>query len=92
MPYITREILTLLQSSFNKEEGLEISRMTLMTWKNIKDVKIVLRKALGQPDAYYRSFDNTTHFKVQSEKSKAIGGAAKLLVCTDDIEEDIEHK
>ena len=61
-----------------------------MTLKKIEDVKRELRKALGRPDASDRSFDNTTHFKVQSEKSKAIGGAAKILVWTKNIEKDIE--
>ena len=86
IPYIIEEILTLLKSSFNKEEELEISRTTLITSKKIEDIKREIRKTLGQPNASDRSFDNTTHFKVQSEKSKAIGGAAKLLVWTDDLE------
>ena len=68
IPYIIKEILTLLQSSINKEEELEISRTTLTTLKKIKDVKRELRKALVRPDASDRSFDNTTHFKAQSDK------------------------
>ena len=63
-----------------------------MTLKNIEDVKREIRKALRQPDATDRNFDNTTHFKVQCEKSKAIGGAAKFLVSTDDIEKKIEQQ
>ena len=59
---------------------------------NIEDVKRELRKALGQPDDSERSFDNTIHFKVKLEKSKVIGGAAKLLVCTDDLERDIKQQ
>ena len=90
--YTIEEILTLMQSSFNKEEELEISRITLMTLKKIEDVKIKLRKALGRPDSSGRSFDNTIHFKVQSEKSKAIGGSKKLLVWNDDLEKDIEQQ
>ena len=50
-----------------------------MTLKNIEEVKRELRKALGLPDASDGSFDNTTYFKVQSYKSKAIGGLVKLL-------------
>ena len=92
IPYIIEEILTLLQSIINKEEELEISRTTLMKLKKIEDVKIEPSKELGQPDASDRSFDNTTHFKLQSEKSKTIGRAAKLLVWTDYLEKDIEHK
>ena len=57
-----------------------------MTLKNIGDVKRELRKVLGRPDASDRHFDNTTHFKVQSDKSKAIGVAVKLLVWADDLE------
>ena len=34
----------------------------------------------------------TLHFKVQSENSKAIGGAADLLVWNDNIERDIEQQ
>ena len=57
-----------------------------MTLKKIEDVKRKISKALGRPDASDRIFDNTTHFRVQSEKSKSIGGAAKLLVWTDNLE------
>ena len=39
-----------------------------------------------------RIFDTNTHFKIQSEISKSIGGEAKLLVCTDDLEKDIEQR
>ena len=87
--YIIEEILTLLQYSIDKEEDLEIYRTNLMTLNNIEYVKIELRKALVQTDASDRSFDNTTHFKVQSEISKSIGGAAKLLVLNEDLEKDI---
>ena len=90
--YIVEEIIPPLKSSINKEEELEISRTTLMTLKNIEDVNIELRKALGRPYASDRSFDNTTYFKVQLEKSKAIGGAAKLLVWTDNLEDYIEQQ
>ena len=37
--YIIEEILNLLQSSFNKEEEIEISRTTLMKLNKIEDVK-----------------------------------------------------
>ena len=60
-----------------------------MTLNNIEYVKIDLRKALVQTNASDRSFDNTTHFKVQLERSKSIGGAAKLLVLTQYLEKDI---
>ena len=60
-----------------------------MTLKNIEYIKRELRKALGRPDASDISFDNTTHFKVQSDESKSIGGAAKLLVWADDLENEI---
>ena len=92
IPYIIEEILTLPQSSFNKEEELEIYRTTIMTLKKIEYVKREPKKAIVRPDASDRSFDNTTHFKVQSEKSKAIGGAAKLLVWTDNLEKDIAQQ
>ena len=39
IPYIIEEILTLLQSSIDKEEELEISWTTLMILKNIEYVK-----------------------------------------------------
>ena len=63
-----------------------------MTLKKIEYVNRELRKAPGKPDASDRSFDNTTHFKVQSDKSKASGGAVKLLVWTDDLEKEIEQQ
>ena len=63
-----------------------------MTLEKIEYFKIEIRKALGLPDASDRSFDNTTHFKVQSEKSKSIGGASKLLIWTDDLEQEIEQQ
>ena len=68
IPYIIKEIHDLQKSSFNKEEELEIYRTTLMTLKKIEDVKRELRKALVRPDSSDRRFDNTTHFKLQSEK------------------------
>ena len=45
--------------------------------KTIEDVKRELRKALGL-DPLDKTFDKTK-FKVQSDKSKTIGGAAKLI-------------
>ena len=92
IPYIIKEILTLLKSSINKEEELEIYQTTLMTLNNIEDVKRELRKALGRTHPSYRRFDNTTHFKEQSEKSKAIGRASKLLIWTDNLEKEIERQ
>ena len=92
IPYIIEEILTLLRSSIDKEDELKISWSNLMTLKKIEDIKRELRKALVRPDASGRSCDNTTHFKVKSEISKAIGGSAKLLVWTDELERDIEQQ
>ena len=63
-----------------------------MTLKKIEDVKRELGKALGRPGASDGSFDDTKNFQVQSEISKAIGGAEKLLVWTDDQEKDIEQQ
>ena len=45
--------------------------------KTVEDVKRELRKALGL-DPSDKTFDKTK-FKVQSDKSKMIGGAAKLI-------------
>ena len=87
--YIIEEILTLLQYSIEKEEELEIYRTNLMTLNNIEYVKIELRKALVQTDAYDRIFDNTTHFNIQSERSESIDRAAKLIVLHVDLEKDI---
>ena len=42
-------------------------------------------KLIGQPDASDRSRDRNTHLEVQPKKSKAIGGAEKLLVWNDEI-------
>ena len=81
-----------MRSSIDKEEELEISRTNLMTLKKTEYIEIELSKALGRPDASDRSFDDTTHFNIQSDISKAICGAAKLLVWTDDLEKDIEHQ
>ena len=47
IPYIIKEILTLLRSSIDKEEDLEIYRTTLMTLKKIEDVKRELMKVIG---------------------------------------------
>ena len=63
-----------------------------MTLKNIEDVKREIRKALGRPDAAYRIFDNNKKFRVQLEKTKEIGGAAKVLVWNDYLEKDIEQQ
>ena len=60
-----------------------------MTLKNIEYFKRELRKALGGTNASDRSCGDTTHFKVQLERSKAIGGVAKLLLWTDELEKDI---
>ena len=49
----------------------------LLAMKTIEDVKRELRKALGL-DPLDKTFDKTK-FKVQSDKSKTIGGAAKLI-------------
>ena len=49
----------------------------LLAMKTIEDVKRELRKALGL-DPSDKTFDKTK-FKVQSDKSKTIGGAAKLI-------------
>ena len=65
IPYIIKEILTLLKSSINKEEELEIYQTTLMTLKKVENLKRELRKVIRQPDASDRSCDNNTHFKVQ---------------------------
>ena len=53
-----------------------IDRVRLLTMKQIEDVKRELRKALGL-DPLDKTFDRTK-FKVQSDKSKSIGGAAKF--------------
>ena len=69
---------------------LEIYRTTLITLKNIEDFNREPRKALGRPDASDIICDNNTHFKVKLEISKGIGGAAKLLVWTDELEKKTE--
>ena len=62
-----------------------------MTLKKIEDFKRKLIKAIGRPVASARIYDNNTHFKLKSERSKAIGVAAKLLVWANDLEKDIEQ-
>ena len=47
IPYIIEEIITLLQSSINKDEEIGISWKTLMTFKKVEDVKRELRKVVG---------------------------------------------
>ena len=54
-----------------------LDREGLLVMKTIEDVKRELRKALGL-DPSDKTFDKTK-FKVQSDKSKTIGGAAKLI-------------
>ena len=78
IPYIIEEILTLLQSSINQEEELEISRTTLMTLKNIEDVKRELRKALGRPEASDRIFVNNTNFRVKFGEIKGNWQSVKV--------------
>ena len=83
--YIIEEILILMRSSIDEEEELEIFRKNLMTLKKIEYFNRELRKSLGRHDASVRSCDENTHIKVHSERSKPIGRAAKLLVCTDEL-------
>ena len=64
IPYINKEILTLMRSSIDEEKEIEISRKNLMTLEKIEYFKIEIRKALGLPDASDISCDNNTHFKV----------------------------
>ena len=61
-----------------------LDRVRLLAMKMIEDVKRELRKALGL-DLSDKTFDKTK-FKVQSNKSKTIGGAAKLIGWTELLE------
>ena len=63
--YIIEEIITLLQYSIDKKEGLQIYWANLITLNNIEDIKRELRKALEWTDASDIIFDKTTPFKVQ---------------------------
>ena len=83
IPYIIEEILTLRSCTapageIDGQEGIEIAktrdRIELLQLKKIEDVKSELRKVLGL-DPLNRTLDGATVFKIQSEKSKAIGGA-----------------
>ena len=87
IPYIVEEFLTLRMYPGDAEEAKNfrtLDRVSLMAMKKIEDVKRELRKALGL-DPLDKTFDKTK-FKVQSDKSKSIGGAAKLIGWTDVLE------
>ena len=59
--------------------------------KKIEDVKSELRKVLGL-DPLDRTLDGATVFKIPSEKSKAIGGAGKLISWSDDLEQEYNNR
>ena len=73
------EILTLMYpgQAEEAENFRTLDWVRLLAMKRIEDVKRELRKALGL-DPLNKSFDKTK-FKVQSDKSKTIGGAEKLI-------------
>jgi len=94
--YIIEEILTLRSYATPNEElegqeGHEIAmthgRIELKELGTIEEVKRELRKVLGL-NPLDRSMDSTTMFKIQSEKSKAIGGAGKLIAWNDTLEQE----
>ena len=94
--YIIEEILTLRSNATPNEElkgqeGHEIAithgRIELEQLGTIEEVKRELRKVLGI-NPLDRSMDSSTMFKVQSEKSKAIGGAGKLISWNDTLEKE----
>ena len=62
-------------------------RIELKELGTIEEVKRELRKVLGL-NPLDRSMDSITMFKIQSEKSKAIGGAGKLIAWTDKLEKE----
>ena len=62
-------------------------RIELKELGTIEEVKRELRKVLGL-NPLDRSMDSTTMFKIQSEKSKAIGGAGKLIAWNDTLEQE----
>ncbi len=92
IPYIIAEILTLRTYAGKDEAEIENFRtldgVRMLAMKRIEDVKRELRTALGQ-DPLDRSLDRTK-FKVQSNKTKSIGGASKLIAWTDVMER--EHR
>jgi len=95
IPYIIEEILTALRSytapneELKGQEGRKIAitrdRIELLQLEKIEEVKRELRKVLGL-DPLDRSMDGSTVFKIQSEKSKAIGGVGKLISWNNDLE------
>ncbi len=98
IPYIIEEILTLRTYTDVELEGpedVEIARtrdrFELMQLKKIEEVKSVLREALGL-DAHDRTQDASTKVKIQSDKSKAIGGAGKLISWSDDLEKEYNDR
>ena len=62
-------------------------RIELQQLEKIEEVKRELRKVLGL-NPLDRSMDSSTMFKIQSEKSKAIGGAGKLISWSNDLEKE----
>ena len=88
IPYIVEEILTLMYpgEAEEAENFRTLDRIRLLAMKRIEDVKRELRKALGL-DPSDKTFDKTK-FKVQSDKSKTIGGAAKLIGWTELMERE----
>ena len=96
IPYIIEEILTLRSYTAPNEElegqeGCKIAithdRIELLQLEKIEEVKRELRKVLGL-DPLDRSMDGSTVFKIQSEKSKAIGGVGKLISWNNDLEKE----
>ena len=93
IPYIIEEILSFLRSytapneaELEGQEGRKIAithdRIELLQLEKIEEVKRELRKVLGL-NPLDRSMDSSTMFKIQSEKSKVIGGAGKLISWND---------
>ena len=73
------------------QEGHKIAithgRIELEQLGTIEEVNWELRKVLGL-NPLDRSMDSSTMFKIQSEKSKAIRGAGKLIAWNDTLEQE----
>ena len=94
--YIIEEILTLQSYATSNEElkgqerheiAITHGRIELKQFGMIEVVKRELRKVLVL-NPLDRSMDSSTMFKIQSEKSKAIGGAGKMISWIDKLEQE----
>ena len=94
MKYIAEEIISLRieNGKLVSDKEIKAERDRLKKIKKVMDLKVELRSALGVKDPTDGKEDTNTKFKVQSQLTISIGGAAKLRDWRDNDEKALNNR